>query len=413
MLYKPMSADVQMLRERFALFFRRYHDDAESKKKIRNAPNKKRTFIDSQRVYVRGGAGGQGLPKYGGVGGDGGNVLVVARKGEALINLRRSNPTLRYVAGAGGNSTKFCLKGDKGADVEILVPPGVELVTDGGHVIGDLDQDGSSAIIAAGGRGGNQENQFIGLRGEARNVRLNLKLIADVGLVGFPNAGKSTFLEAVSRAKPKIANYPFTTVRPQIGVAEFADFRRISVADLPGLIEGAHANFGMGHSFLKHVERTKLLLFIVDLNGFQLAQGYPQRTAFQTVLLLNRELELYRPDLLDKPAILVANKMDSDPSGTLTEELVLCMKNLPESASEAMEKEMLPGRLMKFDEVLVMSAKSRVNTQLVMDKVRSLLDEYADKELTKSLKEKSLVHFDQEECGVLSKHLEHAKRKLV
>lgn len=375
-------------------------------------PNKKKSFIDSLRIYARGGPGGQGLPKYGGPGGRGGNIVVVAKEKEALVNVRNRHPTRRFVAGCGGSSTKFCLIGEEGADVRISVPPGVEVLTDEGTVLGDLNKDGDVVIAASGGKGGGSDNHFVGRRGEARAIRLNLKLIADVGLVGFPNAGKSTFLKAVSRAKPKIANYPFTTVRPQIGVAEFPDFRKITVADLPGLIEGAHANFGAGHRFLKHVERTKLLLFVVDVNGFQLATGYPARSAFHTVLLLNRELELYRPDLLAKPALLLLNKRDTDPQGHLTHDLLACLQQLPQSM-DSVDEQLRPDTLIKFDDVLTMSAKHRDNTDRVMERVRALLDEYADRQLAEQQKERAVMPWDDDQRGALGKHREHARRKLV
>lgn len=399
-----------MLQRRLMGSFRR--TGAAERDKAEYVPNKKKSFIDSLRIYARGGSGGQGLPKYGGVGGQGGNVVIVAKKDRSLANVRSRCPTRRFVAGNGGNSTKFCLSGDRGKDIEVAVPPGVEVLTDEGLVLGDLNKDGDTAIAASGGEGGNANNQFLGRRGEARPVRLDLKLIADVGLVGFPNAGKSTFLKAVSRAKPKIANYPFTTVRPQIGIAEFPDFRKISVADLPGLIEGAHANFGMGHRFLKHVERTKLLLFVVDVNGFQLAQGYPLRSAFQTVLLLNRELELYRPDLLDKPAILVANKVDTDPEEHLTRELMSHLEKLPDSM-DTIEEDLRPETLIKLEDVLTMSAKNCVNTSQVMERVRTLLDDYADKQLAEQQKDRAVMLCDDDQQGVLQKHREHARRKLV
>lgn len=381
---------------------------AEDKDERTYVPSKKK-FIDSLRVYVRGGAGGQGLPKYGGVGGKGGDVVITCDKKQTLINTHRKYPSRRFVGGNGGNSTKFSLCGAAGKDLEVSVPPGVEVLTDEGDMLGDLNEEGDRVVAAHGGFGGNPNNQFIGRQGEARSVRLNLKLIADVGLVGFPNAGKSTFLKAISRAKPKIANYPFTTIRPQIGIAEFPDLRQISVADLPGLIEGAHANFGMGHRFLKHVERTKLLLFIVDLNGFQLAHGYPMRSAFQTVILLYKELELYCPDLLEKPALLVLNKSDTDTDECMKGDVMSQLENLPVSV-DTVEKELRPDAPIQFDDVLTMSAKKRENTDEVMRKVRSLLDDYADKQLAEQRK---VMLMDGDQDDVMRKHREHMERKFV
>ena len=374
-------------------------------------PSKKKSFLDSLRVYARGGAGGQGLPKYGGVGGNGGSVVIVAKDKQTLVNVYKKYPTRRFVANNGGNSSKFCLCGEKGTDIEIAVPPGVEVLSEDDRVLGDVNEVGDRVIAAHGGQGGNPSNNFLGHRGEARAVRLNLKLIADVGLVGFPNAGKSTFLKAVSRAKPKIANYPFTTIRPQIGIAEFPDFRKISIADLPGLIEGAHANFGMGHRFLKHVERTKLLLFVVDVNGFQLGQGYPVRSVFETVTLLNKELELYQPDLLEKPAVLVVNKQDTDPEGHLTQALMSQLQDFSAAVGK-IDEDLQPRTLIKFDDILFMSAMKRDNTKEVMERVRALLDEYADKNLSEQQTDQSLQLYDGQ-GGVMQKHREHVQRKLV
>lgn len=137
--------------------------------------------------------------------------------------------------------------GDNGSDVIIQTPVGVTIVTDGGEVVGDLIKHNDTVLVAKGGPGGDQHSQYCGLRGQARSVKLDLKLIADVGFVGFPNAGKSTLLKAISRASPKIASYPFTTIQPNLGITEYEDLRRIRLADLPGLIEGASYNIGMGH----------------------------------------------------------------------------------------------------------------------------------------------------------------------
>ena len=178
--------------------------------------------------------------------------------------------------------------GENGQDVIIRSPVGVTVMTDGGEVLGDLVKEDDSVLVARGGPGGSRHTQYCGLRGQARSVKLDLKLIADVGFVGFPNAGKSTLLKAISRASPKIASYPFTTLEPKIGVVEFPDLRRMKLADLPGLIEGASDNLGMGHKFLKHVERCSLLLFIVDINGFQFKVDTQHRSAAETVKLLSK-----------------------------------------------------------------------------------------------------------------------------
>nr|CAD7202630.1 unnamed protein product [Timema douglasi] len=269
-------------------------------------------FLDSLRLYVRGGTGGMGLPKYGGVGGKGGSVYVMAKEEGDLKSVSKKHSSKRVLAGHGGHSHKNRVLGCPGEDQYVEVPLGVTIIDEHGRVLGDLDKTGSSILVAPGGPGGGPTNNFCGVKGQGHSVTLDLKLIADIGLVGFPNAGKSSFLKAISNAKPKVASYPFTTIRPNIGVLQYPDYRQITMADLPGLIEGAHANIGMGHKFLKHVERTKMLLLIVDIGGFQLSPRHTPRSCLETVLLLNKELELYKEDLLEKPAVLVVNKMDSE-----------------------------------------------------------------------------------------------------
>nr|CAD7604186.1 unnamed protein product [Timema genevievae] len=269
-------------------------------------------FLDSLRLYVRGGTGGMGFPKYGGVGGKGGSVYVLAKEEGDLKSVSKEHSSKRVLAGHGSNSHKNRVLGCPGEDRYVEVPLGVTIIDEHGRVLGDLDKTGSSILVAPGGPGGGPTNNFCGVKGQGHSVTLDLKLIADIGLVGFPNAGKSSLLKAISNAKPKVASYPFTTIRPNIGVLQYPDYRQITMADLPGLIEGAHANIGMGHKFLKHVERTKMLLLIVDIGGFQLSPRHTPRSCLETVLLLNKELELYKEDLLEKPAVLVVNKMDSE-----------------------------------------------------------------------------------------------------
>ena len=273
-------------------------------------------------------------------------------------------------------SRKHKCMGSAGADVIITSPVGVSVVTDQGEVIGDLLKDEDQVLVARGGPGGSKATEYLGLRGQARSVKLDLKLIADVGFVGFPNAGKSTLLKAISRAKPKIASYPFTTIQPNLGICEFPDLRRMSLADLPGLIEGASFNVGMGHKFLKHVERTRLLLFVVDVNGFQFKVDSPHRSALDTVLLLNRELELYKEELLTKPAVLVITKMDCKGSEeqfeTFKKEFEQAVANIQ---TAGLPPDSLPGQLCQFDEIIPISAKfSPKSVELVKHRLRHWMD---------------------------------------
>ncbi|ESO88010.1 hypothetical protein LOTGIDRAFT_193870 [Lottia gigantea] len=370
--------DLSKILIRYASKLREATDKSQSQGKHKN------TFIDSLRVYVRGGAGGQGHPRFGGIGGDGGNVVIRASKNTSLKSVFRLYPTKRFSAPTGKNSQKYRLLGDPGENLKIDVPVGISVQTDSGRVIGELDTEGQELVLARGGKGGNPDNGFLGRKGENRSVKLDLKLLADIGLVGFPNAGKSTFLSAVSRANPKIAAYPFTTIQPQLGIVEYPDSRRISIADLPGLIEGAHDNFGMGHRFLKHIERTKLLLMLVDINGFSLGVKYDLRTAFETILLLNKELELYMTDLTDRPTILVLNKIDTDStSESKADKIIQDVKNLPETLKNV-DNELHPKSLLKFDDIFTISAKEKLGLECVLSCIRNRLDYYAELKRTES-----------------------------
>jgi len=334
-------------------------------------------WIDGLRIYVRGGHGGSGLPRVNGVGGAGGDVYIKAdEKIKNLSEVRTKNRDQRYLADHGENSVKHKCVGSAGSDVVIRSPVGVSVMTDEGECIGDLVKHQDQVLVAKGGPGGNKSNDYMGLRGQARSVKLDLKLIADVGFVGFPNAGKSTLLKAISRARPKIASYPFTTIQPNLGICEYPDLRRISMADLPGLVEGASYNLGMGHRFLKHVERTRLLLFVVDVNGFQFKVDTPHRSAMDTVLLLNKELELYKEELLTKPAILVITKMDSKGSnkqfGVFQSEYEEAMKNI---VSSNLPQDCLPRQLCHFDEIISISAKfSPKSVSLLKHRLRYWMD---------------------------------------
>ncbi|CAN9513572.1 unnamed protein product [Ophioblennius macclurei] len=355
-------------------------------------------LVDNLRLYVRGGSGGMGLPRLGGQGGNGGDVWVVAAKDVTLKRIKNKYPDKRFVGGVGANSSIRALKGTKGDDKEILAPVGISVTTDEGKIIGELNALGDRIKVAKGGSGGSFHSAFQPSKGQTKHIRLDLKLIADLGLVGFPNAGKSSLLTTLSNATPQIASYAFTTLRPEIGKVMYEDYKQISVADLPGLIEGAHMNKGMGHKFLKHVERTKQLLFVVDVSGFQLASKTPFRSAFEAVQLLTKELELYREELLTKPALLVVNKMDLPDAEDKLAELKEQLQN-PEEYSDLLPDNMIPRNYLTFRHVVPVSAqtgfgigdlKSRIRQSL--DKEAFLEDKESHQEKLQTLRSLSHVH---------------------
>jgi len=294
-------------------------------------------FVDEALLEVRSGAGGNGKVSFrrekfvsnggpnGGDGGRGGDVVLLADSNIATLLDFKSARKIKADDGEnGGNSDK---KGASGAHVEIRVPVGTlvydEEATDEKAGLGealllaDLTSSGQRIVIARGGKGGLGNARFKtstrqapdfatpGKPGETKEIRLSLKLMADVGLVGFPNAGKSTLLRRISAARPRVANYPFTTLVPSLGVVE-RDDRRCVVADIPGLIEGASEGAGLGHQFLRHVERTRVLIHLLDLE----AMIVEERDLLKDYDAIRRELERYRPELLDRREILVLNKCD-------------------------------------------------------------------------------------------------------
>lgn len=348
-------------------------------KEIKRSRNYLRTkFLDSIRLHVKGGTGGTGLPKFGGLGGQGGCVYCVGKENVNLKSIQGKFRAKTICAGHGEDSRKTKIVGNPGGDIKLEVPLGVTVYREDGKVLGSIDKEGDTIIVARGGPGGTPNNNFLGHFGQVHHVRLDLKLIADIGLVGFPNAGKSSLLKAISGAKPRIANYPFTTIKPNKGIIQFSDLRQISMADLPGLIEGAHVNVGLGHKFLKHVERTKLLLFIADVQGFQLSPKHPKRTCLETILLLNKELELYDPELLAKPAILAVNKMDlegADEIFSRVKESLLDIKNVISSIPE----EIRPENVISFEDVIGISALNNSDSiQELKHLLRKRLDDLAD-----------------------------------
>lgn len=284
-------------------------------------------FIDTSRIFIQAGKGGDGAvtfhrEKYiaaggpdGGDGGNGGNIVAVADKNvSTLLDFRYKK---KYCAPDGGNGRDGRRSGKNGEDLIIKVPCGTIIRdSESGKVICDLKAEGERFIIAKGGNGGWGNARFAtatrqtpkfaksGLPGDEREITLELKLIADVGLLGFPNVGKSTFLSIVSDAKPKIANYHFTTLVPNLGVVNMGEGSGFVIADIPGIIEGAHEGVGLGHAFLRHVERTRILLHLVDVSGVE------GRNPVDDVHTINNELKSYSEKLADKPQIIVANKMD-------------------------------------------------------------------------------------------------------
>ncbi|XP_054163067.1 GTP-binding protein 10-like, partial [Oppia nitens] len=329
-------------------------------------------FVDSLRIKVTGGPGGHGLPKFGGIGGKGGNVFVEAVDG---IKLKKINEKIKQFKGQSGeNSAHYRVIGKDGADCVIKAPVGVTIINEMGRKLGELDKVGDKVLVALGGPGGNVKNNFCGLKGQKQIITLDLKLIADCGFVGFPNAGKSSLLKAISRASPKIANYPFTTINPNIGVMQFDDMRQISVADLPGLVEGAHINIGLGHKFLKHIVRTKLLVFVIDINGFTFRPEWPQRTPLDTYLLLNRELELFDDTLLNKPAILVVSKIDNKKCIENYEIFVDQLKDFKENNSKNLINDMKSNKFIHFDKIIGVCSKNGYNIPELRDIIRNIID---------------------------------------
>lgn len=284
-------------------------------------------FIDLAEIYVKAGDGGNGRVSFhrekyvaaggpdGGDGGDGGNLIFQADQHLRTLADFRYKRSYKSERGEDGGQRK-CF-GKKGADLVIKVPCGT-LVKDKetGLILADITKDGQTEIIAKGGKGGKGNVHFAtptrqipnfaknGTPGEERWIILELKLLADVGLVGYPNVGKSTLLAAVSSARPKIANYHFTTLSPNLGVVSMGEGESFVIADIPGLIEGAHEGVGLGHDFLRHVERTRILVHVIDIASLD---GRDPVEDFHTI---NSELEKFNPELAKRPQIIAANKVD-------------------------------------------------------------------------------------------------------
>jgi GTP-binding protein len=327
-------------------------------------------FLDEAEILVRSGKGGDGVvhfrkEKYvpfggpdGGDGGKGGDVYLEVRPTLNTLSIFRHQS--RFQAEDGAKGAKQNMTGRSGEDLVIFVPPGT-VVYDGSsdETLGDLTEAGQRLMVAGGGRGGRGNARFATSRNQAprvaehgepaqeRRLRLELKLIADIGIVGVPNAGKSTLLSAVSHANPKIAPYPFTTLEPNLGVAELDDETTLVLADIPGLLEGAHQGLGLGHDFLRHIQRTRVLIHLLD--------GLSDDPLLD-LAQINSELALFDPSLAEKPQLVALNKMD-----------------LPEVAARWPEIE-LSLRKRGYDAIAI-SAMTGTNVRALLYRAAQLLDQ--------------------------------------
>lgn len=337
-------------------------------------------FSDKVRIFIKSGKGGDGHVSFrrelyvpaggpdGGNGGHGGDIIFQVDKGLNTLGDFRHNS--KYIAQSGEEGGKKRCTGKNGEDLIIKVPEGTVIYDDeSGKVIADMSGDNMKETILKGGRGGKgnmnyatatmQAPQYAQPGQEAKElwVRLELKCIADVGLVGFPNVGKSTFLSRVTNARPKIANYHFTTLNPNLGVVDIEGGKGFVIADIPGLIEGASEGVGLGHQFLRHIERTKVIIHIVD------AASTEGRNPIADIKAINAELEAYNPELLKRPQVIAANKIDAiydDGSGTNPVELI----------KEAFEPEGI--------KVYPISAVTGQGVKELLYTVRELLDNFPD-----------------------------------
>lgn len=284
-------------------------------------------FVDEAKIYVKSGRGGKGCVSFrrekfvprggpnGGDGGNGGSVILIARQNmSSLLDHRYKQ---HYKAENGEHGRGKDQHGKNAPTLLVPVPVGTvvkDFFTD--EILGDLTEDGDTLVVAKGGRGGRGNARFAtptnrapryaepGEEGEERTLLLELKLLADVGIIGFPNAGKSTLISRISAARPKIADYPFTTLIPNLGVVSYNEGKTFVVADIPGLIKGAHEGTGLGIKFLRHIERTKVLIHLIDLSPLT------ERDPIEDYHVMNKELGAYSADLIKKPQIIAPNKID-------------------------------------------------------------------------------------------------------
>ncbi|MBN2190314.1 MAG: GTPase ObgE [Candidatus Aureabacteria bacterium] len=333
---------------------------------------KPKSFIDRIEIVACGGDGGNGCMSFrrekyvprggpnGGDGGDGGDVVLIADKNLYTLLDFYYNPRLKAERGENGKGKM--MTGENGKDVISKVPIGTVVKdAEAGIILCDLVNDGQAYIAAKGGVGGrgnasfktatDQAPRYVekGKPGENVRLLLELKIVADAGLVGFPNAGKSTLISAISSARPKIADYPFTTLVPNLGVVYVNNDKSFTVADIPGLIHGAHRNAGLGHDFLRHIERTRAILYVINLRPFE------NRKPSDEYKILFEELKYHKKELIQKPFLIVLNKVD-----------------LIESKKEI--SEFIKAAGVRKESVIAVSAKQRVNLEKLVEEVSDLIE---------------------------------------
>ena len=351
-------------------------------------------FIDHAKIYVKAGDGGNGCVSFhtekyvtnggpdGGDGGKGGDVVFVATS--KISTLQSFRFKHKFVAKNGEKGMNRKMYGKGGEDLKIAVPVGTiikDIDTD--RIIADLSEDGQEVIVAKGGKGGlgnmhyanavRQAPRFAraGIPGEEKNLSIELKLIADVGLVGYPNAGKSTLLSVMTKAKPKIADYPFTTLEPVLGVVQDFDTSFV-IADIPGLIDNAHEGAGLGHDFLRHIERTRLLIHVVDVSS---ADGRDPIDDFKSI---NEELKLFNEQLASRPQVVVANKSDM----ASEEEVEIFVDAVKE---------------MGYEDVFVTSGAAMIGIKPLIDRVSELVSKLPATPIFDSIEEEKVYKFEPKE----------------
>ena len=336
-------------------------------------------LIDEARIFVRSGKGGDGcvslrrekfIPKGGPDGGDGGRggsvILFADPHLDTLMPLRYAP---HYFAEHGQQGAGSSRHGRDGSDRRVAVPVGTQIRDEeSSEVLADLDAPGDEVVVAQGGRGGFGNEHFKSATNQTpreatpgepvieRTLQLELKLIADVGLVGLPNAGKSTLLTSISKARPKVANYPFTTLVPQPGIAELPGDRRLVVADIPGLIEGAADGAGLGHDFLKHIERTRVIIHLVDLVPMD------ETDPVHNYEVIRKELHAFSGDLADKPEVVVFNKIDL----------------VPEESRDGLVRRTAHAIGLEVDQVVVASGATGLNVRDILEQAWTLVEEDKD-----------------------------------